>query len=57
MAVQIKLKASSSREGRDKTLSWPNRMLAALSVDLRGGQLPDPEPDGRNYFKIPTNKF
>ncbi len=45
------------REQRDKTLSLPDRMLHALQVNLRGGRLPEPESDGRNYFKIPANRF
>ena len=45
------------RDDRDATLSLPDRMLHALQVNLRGGRLPDPEADGRSYFKIPANHF
>jgi glyoxylase-like metal-dependent hydrolase (beta-lactamase superfamily II) len=45
------------RTERDKTLSLPDRMLHALQVNLRGGRLPEPENDGRSYFKIPANRF
>ena len=45
------------REERDAGLSLPDRMLHALQVNLRGGQLPEPEDDGHSYFKIPANKF
>lgn len=45
------------REARDATLSLPNRMLAALQVNLRGGRLPPPESDGASYLKIPVDKF
>jgi glyoxylase-like metal-dependent hydrolase (beta-lactamase superfamily II) len=45
------------RNERDKTLALPDRMLHALQVNLRGGRLPDPENDGRSYFKIPANRF
>ena len=45
------------RTERDKTLALPDRMLHALQVNLRGGRLPDPENDGRSYFKIPANRF
>lgn len=45
------------REKRDATLNLPNRMLHALQVNLRGGQLPEPEKDGHSYFKIPANRF
>lgn len=45
------------REARDATLALPDRMLAALQVNLRGGRLPEAEPDGHSYFKIPAGKF
>jgi glyoxylase-like metal-dependent hydrolase (beta-lactamase superfamily II) len=45
------------RSARDQTLSLPDRMLHALQVNLRGGRLPEPESDGRSYFKIPANRF
>lgn len=45
------------REARDATLGLPDRMLAALQVNLRGGKLPEPEGDGNRYFKIPANRF
>jgi glyoxylase-like metal-dependent hydrolase (beta-lactamase superfamily II) len=45
------------RTERDKTLPFPDRMLHALQVNLRGGRLPEPESDGVSYFKIPANRF
>ena len=45
------------REERDATLALPDRMLAALQVNLRGGRLPEPEEDGHNYLKLPLNRF
>ncbi|UWQ38651.1 MBL fold metallo-hydrolase [Leisingera aquaemixtae] len=45
------------RTERDKTLSLPDRMLAALQVNLRGGRLGEAESDGNHYLKIPVNKF
>lgn len=45
------------REERDATLALPDRMLAALQVNLRGGRLPAAEPDGRHYLKIPVDRF
>ena len=45
------------REARDATLALPDRMLAALQVNLRGGRLPEPEGDGRSYLKIPLDRF
>ena len=45
------------RDERDATLGLPDRMLYALQVNLRAGQLPEAEADGNSYFKIPANKF
>lgn len=45
------------RDDRDATLALPDRMLYALQVNLRGGRLPEPESDGRSYFRIPANLF
>jgi len=45
------------RDERDATLPLPDRMLHALQVNLRGGRLPEPEADGRSYFRIPANLF
>jgi glyoxylase-like metal-dependent hydrolase (beta-lactamase superfamily II) len=45
------------RQDRDRTLALPDRILAALQVNLRGGRLPPPEPDGASYLKIPVDKL
>ncbi len=45
------------REARDATLALPERMIAALQVNLRGGALPPPEDDGHSYLKMPVNRF
>jgi len=45
------------RTSRDKTLPLPDRILAALQINLRGGRLPPAEEDGRHYVKLPVNRF
>ncbi|SDG48078.1 MBL fold metallo-hydrolase [Sulfitobacter delicatus] len=45
------------RQKRDATLSLPNRILAALQINLRGGRLPAAEDDGNHYLKLPVNRF
>jgi glyoxylase-like metal-dependent hydrolase (beta-lactamase superfamily II) len=45
------------REERDATLGLPDRMLAALQVNLRGGRLPEPEANGHCYLKMPVDRF
>ena len=45
------------RTGRDKTLALPDRIFAALQINLRGGRLPSAEEDGHHYVKLPVNRF
>lgn len=45
------------RQKRDKTLPLPDRILAALQINLRGGRLPEAEEDGNHYLKLPVNRF
>jgi glyoxylase-like metal-dependent hydrolase (beta-lactamase superfamily II) len=45
------------RAKRDASLPLPKLMLAALQVNIRGGRLPDPEPCGRSFLKIPLDYF
>ncbi len=46
-----------TRDERDATLELPDRMLAALQINLRGGRLPEAEGDGHVYLKLPVDKF
>lgn len=45
------------RDKRDATLPLPKLMLAALQMNIRGGRVPDPEPCGRSFLKIPIDYF
>jgi glyoxylase-like metal-dependent hydrolase (beta-lactamase superfamily II) len=45
------------RDERDAKLALPERILAALQFNLRGGRPPEPESDGASYLKIPLDKF
>lgn len=45
------------REERDATLPLPDLMLAALQVNIRGGRLPEAEPCGRAFLKLPLGQF
>ena len=45
------------RTERDRTLPMPKLILPSLQVNLRGGQLPEPEGDGRRFLKIPLDCF
>ncbi|GGF62120.1 MBL fold metallo-hydrolase [Alteromonas lipolytica] len=41
------------REARDATLAVPKLLLPAIQINVRAGQLPPPEENGRSYLKIP----
>lgn len=43
------------RETRDRTLPMPKLILHALQVNIRGGRLPEPEPNGQRYLKFPLD--
>ena len=43
------------RTARDRTLDMPMLILPAIQVNVRAGELPPPEADGRSYLKIPLN--
>ena len=42
---------------RDKELTLPMLLLAAMQVIIRGGELPAAESSGNAYLKIPLNVF
>jgi len=43
------------REARDRTLNAPKLLYPAIQVNIRGGRLPAPEPNGRTYLRIPIS--
>ena len=43
------------RNTRDSELPMPKLILHALQVNTRGGQLPEPEANGKRYLKIPLD--
>jgi glyoxylase-like metal-dependent hydrolase (beta-lactamase superfamily II) len=43
------------REARDRTLGMPKLIIPSLQVNMRAGQMPPPEEDGRRYLKVPLN--
>ena len=45
------------REARDRTMPLPKLILPALQVNIFGGRLPEAEPNGRRYLKIPIDAF
>jgi glyoxylase-like metal-dependent hydrolase (beta-lactamase superfamily II) len=45
------------RTARDKTLDMPRLILPSIQVNIRGGQLPPPDGDGKRYLKVPVNEL
>jgi glyoxylase-like metal-dependent hydrolase (beta-lactamase superfamily II) len=45
------------REARDATLGMPRLLLPSIQVNMRGGNLPEPEDNGTRYLKLPLNSL
>ncbi len=43
------------REARDGTLAMPRLIIPSLQVNMRAGQMPEPEDNGQVYLKVPVN--
>ena len=43
------------RTKRDATLKTPKLILPSVQINMRAGQLPEPEANGTSYLKIPLN--
>jgi glyoxylase-like metal-dependent hydrolase (beta-lactamase superfamily II) len=43
------------REERDRQLGMPRLILPSLQVNMRAGQLPPKDKDGRTFLKLPIN--
>ena len=44
-----------TRETRDATLGMPRLILPSIQVNMRAGELPEPEDNGTRYLKLPIN--
>jgi glyoxylase-like metal-dependent hydrolase (beta-lactamase superfamily II) len=43
------------RDARDATLAMPRLIIPSLQVNMRAGQMPEPEDNGQSYLKVPVN--
>ena len=43
------------RKARDATLNMPRLIVPSLQVNMRAGQMPEPEDNGVSYLKVPVN--
>ncbi|HVZ04077.1 MBL fold metallo-hydrolase [Hyphomicrobium sp.] len=45
------------REQRDATLSLPRLIIPSIQVNIRGGNLPEPDEKGKRHLKVPINEL
>ena len=45
------------REARDATLGMPRLIVPSLQVNMRAGQMPEPDETGTSFFKVPINRL
>ena len=45
------------RDARDATLAMPRLILPSLQVNMRAGQMPEPDAQGDGFLKVPINKI
>ena len=43
------------RTARDATLAMPKLIIPSLQVNMRGGDLPEPDESGKRFLKVPIN--
>ena len=43
------------RSERDAQLSMPKLIIPSIQVNMRAGQMPEPDDDGQVYLKVPVN--
>ncbi len=48
---------TSMRDARDATLGMPRLILPSLQVNMRAGNMPEPDEKGDVFLKIPVNKI
>jgi glyoxylase-like metal-dependent hydrolase (beta-lactamase superfamily II) len=47
----------ATREARDKTLELPKLIIPSIQVNMRGGNLPEPDEAGKRHLKVPINEL
>lgn len=45
------------RTERDATLGLPKLIIPSIQVNIRGGQLPEPDHSGKRFLKVPVNEL
>lgn len=45
------------RTARDETLALPKLIIPSIQVNIRGGNLPEPDANGKRQLKVPINEL
>jgi glyoxylase-like metal-dependent hydrolase (beta-lactamase superfamily II) len=45
------------RNERDATLDMPKLIIPSIQVNMRGGQMPEPDDKGKRFLKVPVNEL
>jgi glyoxylase-like metal-dependent hydrolase (beta-lactamase superfamily II) len=45
------------RTARDATLAMPKLIIPSIQVNIRGGNLPEPDESGKRFLKVPVNEL
>lgn len=45
------------RQARDATLDLPKLIIPSIQVNMRGGNLPEPDATGKRHLKVPINEL
>lgn len=45
------------RQARDATLDLPKLIIPSIQVNMRGGNLPEPDVTGKRHLKVPINEL
>ncbi len=48
---------TATRTARDATLAMPAPILPSVQVNIRAGQMPEPDSHGRRFLNLPLNGF
>ncbi|MBL8583398.1 MAG: MBL fold metallo-hydrolase, partial [Rhizobiaceae bacterium] len=43
------------RDARDRTLAMPKLIIPSLQVNMKAGELPEPDDSGTRFLKVPLN--
>ena len=45
------------RTARDATLSMPKLIIPSIQINMKAGELPEPDDSGKRFLKVPLNLF